>query len=223
LGNTRVSFGRNSAGALEIIDVNDYYPFGMNHLKSGNSFFGAGSYKNYKYNGKELQESGMYDYGARFYMVDIGRWGVVDPLSEKYRRHSTYNYAVNNPIRFIDPDGRGTEDFVQRKDGSIYWDKNANNQATTKSGETYLGKNLSFTFNSYIGSNYDGPLGSAPEGDKLTTTINLSASENSNGELTGLSATKTTEIGKTFGLFQGRDYYPGEGGSNNYFTQSEHR
>ncbi len=57
LGNARISFGRNSSGALELVDVNDYYPFGMNHLKSGNAFFGAGSYKNYKYNGKELQET----------------------------------------------------------------------------------------------------------------------------------------------------------------------
>ncbi|WP_315053536.1 RHS repeat-associated core domain-containing protein, partial [Chryseobacterium indoltheticum] len=89
LGNARVSFGKNSAGVLEITDANDYYPFGMNHLKTGNAFFG-GSYKDYKYNGKELQESGMYDYGARFYMPDIGRWGVVDPLAEQYRRHSTY-------------------------------------------------------------------------------------------------------------------------------------
>ncbi|OVE62829.1 DUF6443 domain-containing protein [Chryseobacterium mucoviscidosis] len=112
LGNTRVSFGRNSAGALEIIDVNDYYPFGMNHLKSGNSFFGASSYKNYKYNGKELQESGMYDYGARFYMPDIGRWGVVDPLAEKMRRWSPYTYAFDNPIRFIDPDGRQGKDII---------------------------------------------------------------------------------------------------------------
>ncbi|MFZ4931103.1 hypothetical protein [Chryseobacterium sp. Mn2064] len=40
LGNAGISFGRNSAGTLEITDVNDYYPFGMNHVKTGNALFG---------------------------------------------------------------------------------------------------------------------------------------------------------------------------------------
>ncbi|MDP9961965.1 DUF6443 domain-containing protein [Chryseobacterium lathyri] len=111
LGNIRVSYTRNNTtGSLEITDANDYYPFGMNHLKTGNAIFGAGKYQNYKYNGKEIQETGMYDYGARFYMPDIGRWGVVDPKAELMRRWSPYNYAFDNPIRFIDPDGRAPVD-----------------------------------------------------------------------------------------------------------------
>ncbi|WP_276878190.1 RHS repeat-associated core domain-containing protein, partial [Chryseobacterium joostei] len=119
LGNVRVSFGRNSAGALEIVDANDYYPFGMNHLKTGNAFYGQGSYKNYKYNGKELQETGMYDYEARFYMPDLGRWGVVDPLAEKYSSMSTFAYVANNPIIFVDPDGKDIIIYYMNSKGKM--------------------------------------------------------------------------------------------------------
>ncbi|MGG1921177.1 RHS repeat domain-containing protein [Chryseobacterium cucumeris] len=102
LGNTRLSYAKNGAGT-EIIEESNYYPFGLKH-EGYNVLMGNPSYK-YKYNGKELQESGMYDYGARFYMPDIGRWGVIDNKAEKYSPMSPYIYAGNNPIAFIDPDG----------------------------------------------------------------------------------------------------------------------
>ncbi|WP_051882075.1 RHS repeat-associated core domain-containing protein [Chryseobacterium soli] len=120
LGNVRISFARDkNTGGLEITDANDYYPFGMSHLKTGNAYFGAGKYQNYKYNGKELQETGMYDYGARFYMQDIGRWGVVDPLTEKYRRMSPYTYVGNNPAMFVDYDGRDYGMYIDFKTGTV--------------------------------------------------------------------------------------------------------
>jgi len=111
LGNVRVNFLKNSNGIAEAVDQNDYYPFGLNHVRPEEpSYFGQGSYTNYKYNGKELQETGMYDYGWRHYMPDIGRWNGMDQLSELYHDTSPYAYVTNNPIRFTDPDGRCKSD-----------------------------------------------------------------------------------------------------------------
>gem|GEM_PF-4698198 len=73
----------------------------------------------YKYNGKELQENSMYDYGARLYMPDIGRWSAVDPLADK--THDPYGYVWNNPIRFIDPKGMMGEDWYEGPNKELVW------------------------------------------------------------------------------------------------------
>ncbi|MEJ7645920.1 MAG: fibronectin type III domain-containing protein [Chryseolinea sp.] len=88
-----------------IVSVADYFPFGLAY----NAGERSGSLEQkYLYNGKELQDEmalGWYDYGARMYMPETGRWGVVDPLGEKARRWSPYTYCFNNPLKFVDPDG----------------------------------------------------------------------------------------------------------------------
>ena len=61
----------------------------------------------YKFNAKELDsETGLYYYGARYYNPRLSIWYGVDPLAEKYPSWSPYNYTLNNPVNYIDPDGR---------------------------------------------------------------------------------------------------------------------
>src|SRR5690625_7760882 len=63
----------------------------------------------YKFNGFEYQDElglGWYDYGARNYDAAIGRWMNIDPLAENYSSHTPYTYAINNPMFFVDPNGK---------------------------------------------------------------------------------------------------------------------
>ena len=61
----------------------------------------------YKFNGKELdEETGLYYYGARYYDPRESIWMSVDPLAEKYPNVSPYVNCFDNPVKFVDPDGK---------------------------------------------------------------------------------------------------------------------
>ncbi len=89
----------------------DNSPFGLTFNENKRT---ASKENLFKYNGfEEQKEWGVYDYQARYYDPAIGRFLNVDPAADLLRRHSPYNYAFDNPIRFIDPDGMIATDVIE--------------------------------------------------------------------------------------------------------------
>lgn len=120
LGNSRVMFSdRNKDGLItsdEVLQENHYYPFGLNQDGPWQVVQQGNAENKYQYNGKELNEDfglNWNDYGARWYDAAVGRWNAVDPSAEKYYSFSPYCYGINNPLRFIDPDGREIAIYYQ--------------------------------------------------------------------------------------------------------------
>jgi RHS repeat-associated protein len=105
LGNVRqVTKAIGSNGT--VLQTMNYYPFGAQFCDGSAA---SGDVQPYKYNGKELDKMhglNTYDYGARQYNPITARWDRPDPLAEKYYPYSPYVYCANNPMKFVDPDGR---------------------------------------------------------------------------------------------------------------------
>ncbi|ELV7526263.1 RHS repeat-associated core domain-containing protein [Flavobacterium psychrophilum] len=67
----------------------------------------------YLFNGKELdRETNLSFYGARYLDMKTSLWLNVDPLAEKMPSWSSYSFCFNNPMKFVDPDGRAPDDWI---------------------------------------------------------------------------------------------------------------
>lgn len=89
----------------DIVWEADYEPFGDTFNEQGNSDF--------RFTGKELDETGLHYFGARYYDKDTGRFITADSVEgniEKPQTLNRYSYSINNPLRYNDPDGRQVKD-----------------------------------------------------------------------------------------------------------------
>uniref|UniRef100_UPI00321B59BA RHS repeat domain-containing protein n=1 Tax=Flavobacterium olei TaxID=1886782 RepID=UPI00321B59BA len=137
LGNVRVSYAKNpTTQVLEIIEENNYYPFGLKH-KGYNDYLA--SVNKYKYNGQEFQDELQLNMTAmdyRQYDSALGRFNSIDVLAELFPEESPFNFSLNNPIYFNDPTGLCPSCPSGAKNGQVY---------NSTGGGTYIYNNGQWT------------------------------------------------------------------------------
>jgi RHS repeat-associated protein len=110
-----------------ILQETHYYPSGLTMAGISDQVLPPGKNNSYRYNGKEQQRkefsdgTGLewYDYGARMYDHQIGRWTAPDPGKSPSFNFSPYVYASDNAIRSFDPDGQKDQPFNPATDQPI--------------------------------------------------------------------------------------------------------
>lgn len=93
-----------------LISHEGYYPFGATAWMSANSAVEV-DYKTLRYSGKEMDVSGLYYYGARYYAPWLQRWVSADPAGD-VDGPNRFAFVGNNPLRYVDPDGNNRAESV---------------------------------------------------------------------------------------------------------------
>ena len=94
----------------EVVQHIEYVPFGEVFIEERNNIWNTP----YLFNAKEFdEETGLYYYGARYYDPRVSLWISTDPKQESYFAFSSYVYCGNNPLIYIDPNGKEWEDPAQ--------------------------------------------------------------------------------------------------------------
>jgi len=110
LGNTRVSF-KASGNQLIKTAESAFEPWG-NRIPIGIS----NAFQNrWEFQGKTKEATfglNRVDFGARTMNPITTVWDRIDPLAEKMPSYSPFSFSFNNPVRFIDPDGRAPFDIT---------------------------------------------------------------------------------------------------------------
>src|SRR5690606_35738911 len=110
LGNIRLSYkntGTGSSPNLEILEENNYYPFGLEH-KGYNNVVNGQEYKYKTFQGQERHDElglNWLSFKYRFYDPAMARFFNVDPLAEDYVYNGVYNFAENRVIDGIELEG----------------------------------------------------------------------------------------------------------------------
>lgn len=117
LGSPRIEV--EVSGSLSAVRRHDYFPFGEENLQ-GVQRTTANGYQTdcvrQRFGAKELDnETGLHFFGERYYASAQGRFTSGDPLmaSAKTGNPQSWNrfvYVLNNPLRYIDPDGMQAKD-----------------------------------------------------------------------------------------------------------------
>ncbi|MEZ4828176.1 MAG: RHS repeat-associated core domain-containing protein [Bacteroidia bacterium] len=191
LGNVRVMFAdMDGNGAVdpdpvngEVLQVDHYYPFGLR--MAGLSLVPAVK-NSYLFTGKEAQDElglGWIDFGARMYDAAASRFTTIDRFSEKYYPLTSYQYAANNPVLFVDVNGDST------------WITTEGNQITINTSIEFSGRGLykkdgtlkrSAAYNlqrieADIKAKWEGVTYMTPEGEEKTVSVNLITTTSSSG------------------------------------------